>query len=77
MWKYKPYVIVCALSSHLVKQFLQLSLMIEQFFAVITCQFYDKNIKFNLKKTIVYFLFLQQEFKKKSVTFLMLNSCSR
>ena len=49
MWKYKPYVIVCALSSHLVKQFLQLSLMIEQFFAVITCQFYDKNIKFNLK----------------------------
>ena len=49
MWKYKPYVIVCALSSHLVKQFLQFSLMIEQFFAVITCQFYDKNIKFNLK----------------------------
>lgn len=62
MWKYKPYVIVCALSSHLVKQFLQLSLMIEQFFAVITCQFYDKSIKFNLKKTIVHFLFLQQEF---------------
>ena len=58
MWKYKPYVIVCALSSHLVKQFL-----IEQFFAVITCQFYDKSIKFNLKKTIVHFLFLQQEFK--------------
>ena len=63
MWKYKPYVIVCALSSHLVKQFLQFSLMIEQFFAVITCQFYDKNIKLNLKKTIVHFLFLQQEFK--------------
>ena len=63
MWKYKPYVIVSVLSSHLVKQFLQFSLMIEQFFAVITCQFYDKNIKFNLKKTIVYFLFLQEEFK--------------
>ena len=63
MWKYKLYVIVCALSSHLAKQFLQLSLMIEQFFAVITCQFYDKSIKFNLKKTIVHFLFLQQEFK--------------
>lgn len=64
MWnKYKPYVIVCASSSHSVKQFLQFSLMSEQFFAVITCQFYDKNIKFNLKKTIVVFLFLQQEFK--------------
>ena len=50
MWnKYKPYVIVCASSSHSVKQFLQFSLMSEQFFAVITCQFYDKNIKFNLK----------------------------
>ena len=58
MWKYKPYVIVCPLSSHSVKQFLQFSLMIEQFFAAITCQFYDKNIKFNLKKTIVYFRFL-------------------
>ena len=58
MWKYKPYVIVCALSSHSVRQFLQFSLMIEQFFAAITCQFYDKNIKFNLKKTIVYFRFL-------------------
>ena len=58
MWKYKPYVIVCALSNHSVKQFLQFSLMIEQFFAAITCQFYDKNIKFNLKKTIVYFRFL-------------------
>ena len=78
MWnKYKPYVIVCASSSHSVKQFLQFSLMSEQFFAVITCQFYDKNIKFNLKKTIVIFLFLQQEFKQKSVTFLSLNSCSR
>ena len=50
MWnKYKPYVIGCASSSHSVKQFLQFSLMSEQFFAVITCQFYDKNIKFNLK----------------------------
>ena len=58
MWKYKPYVIVCALSSHSVRQFLQFSLMIEQFFAAITCQFYDKNIKFNLKKTIVDFRFL-------------------
>ena len=55
--------VVCALSSHSVKQFLQFSLIIEQFFAVIACQFYDENIKFNLKKTIVYFLFLQQEFK--------------
>ena len=43
MWKYKPYVIVCVLSSHSVKQFLQFSLMIAQFFAVIACQSYDKK----------------------------------
>ena len=70
MWKYKRYVIVCALSSHSVKQFLQFSLMIKQFLAVITCQFYDKNIQFNFKKTIVYFLFLQQELNKKVLLFL-------
>ena len=64
MWKYKPYVIFFALSSRSVKQFLQFSLMMEQFFAVIDCQFYDKKtIKFNLKKTVISFLFLQQEFK--------------
>ena len=70
MRKYKPYVIVCALSSHSVKQFLQFSLMMEQFLAVITCQFCDKKFSSILKRQSSISFFCNKNLNRKVLLFL-------